>query len=301
VAETTGGLIRATHPIEHRGAQVHRGDDMPPPATNDLETALVYCRTFTDTDLKARYLHVEDVRAQYLAPLGSLSFGRGDVIHHPEGLAYRKGTPALYRLAEALPADLGDGLPVPWGRGPWYMGETFERAVELVKLPPVVEAYTWPDNGRYLKGFYEHLRDAYKTLDGSTAPGAREALAAVKACYRIQVGRLGAAHLAESKAALYRPPWRLAVVAKSRGNLDRHLRALDVRPVAVATDGAYFVTDEPDARTFGESLGLPMTDKLGHFKPGGSCKLTPKLAAELSAFAGYPGRFIKRVKRELEK
>jgi hypothetical protein len=301
VAETTGGLIRATHPIEHGGAQVYRGDDMPAPATNDLEAVSNYCRPWTTAELSAGYLHAFDQRAQFLAPLGSLSLGRGDVIHHPEGLAYRKGTPALYRLAEALPADLGDGLPVPWGPGPWYMGETVERAAELLTPPPVVEAYTWPEKGRYLEGFCKRLRAAIKALDGSTAPGAREALAAVKACYRIQVGRLGAAHLAETKAAMYRPCWRLAVIAKSRCNLDRRLRPLDVRPVRVATDAAYFVTDEPDPLTFGAVLGLPMTPDLGHFKPAGTVKLSPKLAAELSALAGTPGRFDRRLKRELEK
>jgi hypothetical protein len=69
----------------------------------------------------------------------------------------------------------------------------------------------------------------------------------------------------------------------------------------VATDAAYFVTDEPDPLTFGAVLGLPMTPDLGHFKPAGTVKLSPKLAAELSALAGTPGRFDRRLKRELEK
>jgi hypothetical protein len=302
IGKTAEAMLKISHPRAHGGTQLDY-DDTPEPVTNSLELVWNWIRRFTPAESRCTYLHAFDQWAQFLAVLSGIVCGRGDAEHHLGDLEWHKNTAGVYVLSEPLPSELGDGLPGPWGEGPAYMGETLERASDLLegRLPEIAEMWTWPTQDEYLRGLYDWLMPAAKILEAQNetelTPGATAVRGAVKDLYKVAVGRLGAGFLEKAEAPLFRPTWRLSVVAKSRSNLDRQLRPLSMRPVRIATDCVWFATNEADPLVFARSLGLKMaadTGRLGHFRHEGTAKLTPKLAKELNGLSGSPSKWNER-------
>jgi hypothetical protein len=198
----------------------------------------------------------------------------------------------------------GDLLPSPFTRkgerpeGPaWYATPTVAYAVELGYDVAPVEAYVRYENGRFLDGWYNRLRDAYVATmadlgvtadlspqDFLTAmaghkqvdPQLAIVLSAVKATVKGGIGKLRERPRGEGWKpgepwrALARPTWRpdirAAVISRTRVNMHRkilkHAAVTGQYPVAILSDCAVYTADGPSPLDF-----LPYTD--GKPLPGG--------------------------------
>lgn len=198
----------------------------------------------------------------------------------------------------------GDLLPSPFTRkgerpeGPaWYATPTVAYAVELGYDVAPVEAYVRYENGRFLDGWYNRLRDAYVATmadlgvtadlspqDFLTAmaghkqvdPQLAIVMSAVKATVKGGIGKLRERPRGEGWKpgepwrALARPTWRpdirAAVISRTRVNMHRkilkHAAVTGQYPVAILSDCAVYAADGPSPLDF-----LPYTD--GKPLPGG--------------------------------
>lgn len=198
----------------------------------------------------------------------------------------------------------GSMLPSPFTpkgdrpTGPaWYATPSVTYAVELGYDVAPTEAYVRYDNGRYLDGWYNRLRDAYvatmadlgvtadlsppeflAAMDGyrQRDPHLAVVLTAVKATVKGGLGKLRERPRGEGWRpgepwrALSRPTWRpdirAAVISRTRINMHRkivkHAAATGQYPVAINSDCAVYAADGPGPLDF-----LPYTD--GKPLPGG--------------------------------
>ncbi|MCP3822858.1 helix-turn-helix domain-containing protein [Streptomyces sp. A3M-1-3] len=198
----------------------------------------------------------------------------------------------------------GEMLPSPFTpkgdrpTGPaWYATPTVAYAVELGYDIAPTEAYVRYENGRYLDGWYNRLRDAYVdtmadlgvTADLSPEdflaamaehkqvdPQLAIVLSAIKATVKGGIGKLRERprgegwRSGEPWRALSRPTWRpdirAAVISRTRINMHRkllkHAAATGQYPVAILSDCAVYAADGPTPLDF-----LPYKD--GKPLPGG--------------------------------
>jgi hypothetical protein len=282
---TAERLILSTHPRAKGGTPLDAVALVPEPVRSGrLERPLLVCRPLADAEVSAAHVHNFDVNGQHLAAWSDY-FPMGEPVHRDGPASFDPSTLGVWRLPD-LPALTGC-LPfpelVPAGEE-WFSTPTVTRAVELVgELPPAVEAWTWPERSRYLRGAYEHLRDGRAALLADPSPAAALALEAVKACYRIGTGRLAMTSRAGTGSRWDRPEWRFIIVARARANLDRRLRRLTASPFAIQTDGLYFATDEADPLAFAAAIGLDVGPGLGQFSHKGTIALPPVLAQLVAA------------------
>lgn len=305
VARTAQGLILDGHPRQHGGRALDRDAQVPAVCSGNVEGPWSsWRRPFTPTEELARYVHLYDANAQYLAPWQTTELGVGELVHDTEGGVPLLHRPGFWRLAEPLPDVLDDEwlglLPRPWGLGqvdgdlPVYSSVTLNYAAEL--LGPgavrVVEGWYWPERSRYLRPAGERLRAARGALldhvaDG--APGADLALTAVKSLYRVMTGRLQSTRVGAEGSPWRRPDWAHLLKATARVNLHRRLDNLAAAPWAVATDGLLFAGDIPGPRVFADKIRLPLGTGLGKFTHKGTWELTAELRQELDQARGAVG------------
>ncbi|MFF1508503.1 telomere-associated protein Tap [Streptomyces sp. NPDC058326] len=198
----------------------------------------------------------------------------------------------------------GSLLPSPFTRtgdrpeGPaWYATPTVAYAVELGYDVAPIEAYVRHENGRYLDGWYNRLRDAYlatmaelgvsaeltpadflTAMDGfrSRDPELAIVVSAIKATVKGGLGKLRERPRGEGWRpgrpwrALARPTWRpdirAAVISRTRVNLHRkivrHAAFTGDYPVAILSDCVVYAVDGTSPLDF-----LPYRD--GRPLPGG--------------------------------
>ncbi|MGW1281961.1 telomere-associated protein Tap, partial [Streptomyces tsukubensis] len=187
----------------------------------------------------------------------------------------------------------------------WYATPTVAYAQELGYEVHPTEAYVRYDNGRYLDGWYQRLRDAYlatmadlgvhadlppadflKAMNGYRArdPHLAIVVSAVKATVKGGLGKLRERPRGENWRpgqpwrALARPTWRpdirAAVISRTRINLHRkivrHAAFTGQYPVAVLSDCVVYAANGPsplDFLPYREGKPLPGGFKLG-INPG---------------------------------
>jgi hypothetical protein len=292
VGRTGEALIRWTHPAERGGTQLGSTPDLPEPARDGaLEVAFMWHRALTGVERSAGWVHLFDLNGQYLAAWESVELGLGPAEYHPGPInveGWVKARPSGARLVAPpglwhleLPADPVDqSLPNAWGNGAgvtrWVTTPTLARALEVHgSLPPISEAWWWPEQSRYLRAPAERLRDARMALIDDPAPAAQLALAAVKDLYRRGTGRLAMADR-NPNSGWPRPDWRLAIIAQARVNLHRTLTAkLAAPPFAALVDGLCFASNEADPLAFAAAIGLPVGSRLGQWSHEGTAALPP--------------------------
>lgn len=253
----------------------------PPPVVDKsaAEHALVWHRDPGPDGARFRFLHVLDLNLAYAAAASSLALGTGDVerVDWPRNVQ----VPGLY-LVELAPR-WAHPEPPPYVRAPWadedhtalwVTAPTAERLAQYGHEP--LEAFQYQESGRFLRPWYEMLRDARTALLGR--PGA--ALDAVKQVCRHGLGRLaadegrtlprGAEYLEDDPN--FQPVWAWSVIAETRCRLQRRVAALAPHdlPVAVDTDAVYFLSSRTTPEVLGVSLGLPVGTGLGQFKGAGT-------------------------------
>ncbi|MEU0213833.1 helix-turn-helix domain-containing protein [Streptomyces sp. NPDC006265] len=286
------------------------------PAEVLVEEAYDWARPLTDAECLRPHLVGIDVNMAFAAGANGLTVGLGAPTHVKTPVFDAKLPGAWLvdlshidlsrvKVAKDTWVDLdGSLLPSPFTpkgerpEGPaWYATPTVAYAVELGYDVTPVEAYVRHDNGRYLDGWYNRLRDAYlatmadlgvgadlspeeflKAMDGyrQRDPQLAIVVSAIKATVKGGIGKLRERPRGEGWKpgqpwrALARPTWRpdirAAVISRTRINMHRkivkHAAFTGQYPVAVLSDCAVYASDGPSPLDF-----LPYRD--GKPLPGG--------------------------------
>ncbi|MFE3144706.1 telomere-associated protein Tap [Streptomyces scopuliridis] len=272
------------------------------PAEMLMEEAYDWARPLTDDECLKRYLVGIDVNMAFAAGANGAIVGLGAPTHVTRPVFDPK-LPGSW-LVDLSHVATDERLPSPFTprgnrpEGPaWYATPTVAYAVELGYPVAPAEAYVRYENGRFLDGWYQRLRDAYvetmadlgvtagltpagflTAMDGyrQRDPQLAIVLSAVKATVKGGIGKLrerphgGGWRPGEPWPALRRPTWRpdirAAVISRTRVNMHRkmlkHAAATGQFPVAVLSDCAVYAADGPSPLDF-----LPYKD--GKPLPGG--------------------------------
>ncbi|MFE1334789.1 telomere-associated protein Tap [Streptomyces microflavus] len=285
------------------------------PAEKLFEEAYDWARPMTDAECTLRHLVGIDVNMAFAAGANGLNVGLGEPTH-VKAPAFDPKLPGSW-LVDLSHVDLsrvkagkewvdldGSLLPSPFTpkgdhpEGPaWYATPTVAYAVELGYDVTPLEAWVRYDNGRYLDGWYQRLRDAYlatmadlgvtadlspedflTAMDGCKArdPELGIVITAIKATVKGGLGKLRERPRGEGWRpgerwrALERPTWRpdirAAVISRTRVNLHRkivkHAAFTGQYPIAVLSDCVVYAADGPSPMDF-----LPYRD--GKPLPGG--------------------------------
>ncbi|MFD7291573.1 telomere-associated protein Tap [Streptomyces sp. NPDC059863] len=285
------------------------------PAEKLFEEAFDWARPLTDAECLRPHLVGIDVNMAFAAGANGLTVGLGAPTHvrNPVFDAKLPGSWLVdlshvdlsrVKLAQQWTDLEGELLPSPFTpkgerpQGPaWYATPTVAYAVELGYDVAPIEAYVRHDNGRYLDGWYNRLRDAYlatmadlgvgadllpqeflKAMDGYRLrdPELAIVVSAIKATVKGGIGKLRERPRGEGWKpgqpwrALARPTWRpdirAAVISRTRINMHRkivkHAAFTGQYPVAVLSDCAVYASGGPSPLDF-----LPYRD--GKPLPGG--------------------------------
>ncbi|TWF92278.1 telomere-binding protein Tap [Streptomyces brevispora] len=286
------------------------------PVEKLFEEAYDWARPMTDAECTLRHLVGIDVNMAFAAGANGLIVGLGESTHvkapvfdpklpgswlvdlsHVDLSRVKVGKDKWVELdASLLPSPFTPKGERPEGPA-WYATPTVAYAVELGYDVAPVEAYVRYENGRYLDGWYQRLRDAYLAtmadlgVDADLAPadfiaamdgyrGRDPELAivvsAVKATVKGGLGKLRERprgegwRSGEPWRALSRPTWRpdirAAVISRTRINLHRkivkHAAFTGQYPIAVLSDCVVYAADGTSPLDF-----LPYRD--GKPLPGG--------------------------------
>ncbi|MFF3517858.1 telomere-associated protein Tap [Streptomyces sp. NPDC002573] len=286
------------------------------PAEVLVEEAYDWARPLTDAECLRPHLVGIDVNMAFAAGANGLTVGLGAPTH-VKNPVFDPKLPGSWlvdlshvdlsrvKVAKDKWAELdGELLPSPFtpkGERPtgpaWYATPTVAYAVELGYDVAPVEAWVRYDNGRYLDGWYNRLRDAYlatmadlgvgvdlspqeflAAMDGyrQRDPQLAVVVSAVKATVKGGIGKLRERPRGEGWKpgqpwrALARPTWRpdirAAVISRTRINMHRkivkHAAFTGQYPVAILSDCALYASDGPSPLDF-----LPYKD--GKPLPGG--------------------------------
>lgn len=255
-----------------------------------VEEAYDWARPLTDDECTKRFVVGIDVNMAFAAAANGTIVGLGAPVHVKQPVFDPK-LPGSW-LVDLSHIALDPRLPSPFtptGERPtgpaWYATPTVAYAVELGYRVTPLEAYVRPDNGRYLDGWYNRLRDAYiatmadlgvtpgmspedflAAMDGhkQNDPQMAIVLTAVKATVKGGIGKLrerprgGGWRPGQSWPALARPTWRpdirAAVISRARINMHRKMLKLAGAtgryPVAVLSDCAVYASDGPGPLDF---------------------------------------------------
>ncbi|MFG3350234.1 telomere-associated protein Tap [Streptomyces sp. NPDC048018] len=293
------------------------------PAEKLFEEAYDWARPMTDAECTLRHLVGIDVNMAFAAGANGLSVGLGEATHLTNP-TFDPKLPGSW-LVDLSHVDLsrvkagkewveldGSLLPSPFtpkGEAPegpaWYATPTVAYAVELGYEVKPAEAWVRRENGRYLDGWYNRLRDAYlatmadlgvvadlqpadflAAMDGYKARDPELAIvtAAIKATVKGGLGKLRERPRGEGWRpgepwrALSRPTWRpdirAAVISRTRINLHRkivrHAAFTGQYPIAILSDCVVYASNGPsplDFLPYREGKPLPGGFKLG-INPG---------------------------------
>jgi hypothetical protein len=150
-----------------------------------------------------------------------------------------------------------------------------ERALKLGYKPSIVEAFTWPNHGRVLNGWYERVRDAATVLD-TDDPDAQAARKQSKVVRTVGIGLLGSDTNLKGKTG-YDPMKRLSIIGKASANIIYRLDLIGQHtgrwPVAVQTDTVLYVSDNPDPQAAWPGEPKTWGRGFGQYKHEGSALL----------------------------
>ncbi|MFB7757072.1 multiprotein-bridging factor 1 family protein [Streptomyces sp. NPDC056121] len=290
------------------------------PAEKLFEEAYDWARPLTDDECMRRNLVGIDVNMAFAAGANGLLVGLAQAPTHVKAPVFDPKLPGSW-LVDLSHVDLsrvksgkewvkldGELLPSPFtpkGERPtgpaWYATPTVAYAQELGYDVTPIEAWVRYDNGRYLDGWYNRLRDAYiatmADLGVSADLSPQEFLAAmegyrqhdpelavvvsaIKATVKGGLGKLRERPRGEGWKpgqpwrALARPTWRpdirAAIISRTRINMHRkivkHAAFTGQYPVAILSDCAVYAVDGAgplDFLPYREDKPLPGGFKLG--------------------------------------
>ncbi|WP_109031217.1 telomere-associated protein Tap [Streptomyces rubrogriseus] len=285
------------------------------PAEKLFEEAYDWARPMTDDECMLRHLVGIDVNMAFAAGANGLTVGLGAPtrverpvfdaklpgswlvdLSHVDLSRVKAGKEWVELDASLLPSPFTPKGEHPEGPA-WYATPTVAYATELGYEVRPIEAWVRYENGRYLDGWYQRLRDAYLAtmsdlgVDADRAPDDFLAamadyktrdpelaivVAAIKATVKGGLGKLRERPRGEGWKpgqpwrALSRPTWRpdirAAVISRTRTNLHRkivkHAAFTGQYPIAILSDCVVYASAGPSPLDF-----LPYRD--GKPLPGG--------------------------------
>ncbi|MEV6962721.1 transcriptional regulator [Streptomyces sp. NPDC051207] len=289
------------------------------PAEKLFEEAYDWARPMTDAECTLRHLVGIDVNMAFAAGANGLVVGLGAPTHvkapvfdpklpgswlvdlsHVDLSRVKAGKEWVELDASLLPSPFTPTGERPEGPA-WYATPTVAYAVELGYDVAPIEAYVRYENGRYLDGWYQRLRDAYlatmadlgvhadmepaeflAAMDGyqDRDPDLAIVASAIKATVKGGLGKLRERPRGEGWRpgqpwrALSRPTWRpdirAAVISRTRVNLHRkivkHAAFTGQYPVAILSDCIVYAaggTSPLDFLPYRDGKPLPGGFKLG--------------------------------------
>ncbi|MET7929853.1 helix-turn-helix transcriptional regulator [Streptomyces sp. NPDC005349] len=285
-----------------------------------FEEAYDWARPLTDDECMRHHLVGIDVNMAFAAGANGLLVGLAQAPTHVKAPVFDAKLPGSW-LVDLSHVDLsrvksgkewvkldGELLPSPFTpngerpKGPaWYATPTVAYAQELGYDVTPIEAWVRYDNGRYLDGWYNRLRDAYiatmadlgvsadlppqqflAAMDGYRQhdPELAIVVSAIKATVKGGLGKLRERPRGEGWKpgepwrALARPTWRpdirAAIISRTRINMHRkivkHAAFTGQYPVAILSDCAVYAADGAgplDFLPYREGKPLPGGFKLG--------------------------------------
>ncbi|MEU8622768.1 helix-turn-helix domain-containing protein [Streptomyces sp. NPDC048623] len=293
------------------------------PGERLFEEAYDWARPMTDDECTLRHLVGLDVNMAFAAGANGLPVGLGAPTHvknpvfdpklpgswlvdlsHVDLSKVKVGKEWVQLDSSLLPSPFTPKGDRPTGPA-WYATPTVAYAVELGYDVAPTEAYVRYDNGRYLDGWYNRLRDAYlatmadlgvdadlspqdflTAMDGYKQRDPQMAIvaSAIKATVKGGLGKLRERPRGEGWRpgepwrALSRPTWRpdirAAVISRTRINLHRkivkHAAFTGQYPIAILSDCVVYAangTSPLDFLPYREGKPLPGGFKLG-INPG---------------------------------
>ncbi|MFE6903543.1 telomere-associated protein Tap [Streptomyces sp. NPDC057717] len=290
------------------------------PGERLFEEAYDWARPLTDDECMRRNLVGIDVNMAFAAGANGLLVGLAQAPTHVKAPVFDPKLPGSW-LVDLSHVDLsrvksgkewmkldGELLPSPFTpngerpKGPaWYTTPTVAYAQELGYDVTPIEAWVRYDNGRYLDGWYNRLRDAYiatmadlgvsadlppqqflAAMDGYRQhdPELAIVVSAIKATVKGGLGKLRERPRGEGWKpgepwrALARPTWRpdirAAIISRTRINMHRkivkHAAFTGQYPVAILSDCAVYAAEGAsplDFLPYREGKSLPGGFKLG--------------------------------------
>ncbi|AXE75678.1 telomere-associated protein Tap [Streptomyces atratus] len=289
------------------------------PSEKLFEEAYDWARPLTDDECLRRNLVGIDVNMAFAAGANGLIVGLGAPTHvkqpvfepklpgswlvdlsHVDLSRVKVGKEWAELEASLLPSPFTPKGERPEGPA-WYATPTVAYAVELGYDVAPIEAWVRYENGRYLDGWYNRLRDAYLAtmadlgVDADLSPadflaamdGHRQrdpelsiVVSAIKATVKGGLGKLRERPRGEGWRpgepwrALSRPTWRpdirAAIISRTRVNMHRkivkHAAFTGQYPVAILSDCAVYAADGEsplDFLPYREGKPLPGGFKLG--------------------------------------
>ncbi|MFG2661726.1 telomere-associated protein Tap [Streptomyces sp. NPDC048425] len=285
-----------------------------------FEEAYDWARPLTDDECMRHNLVGIDVNMAFAAGANGLPVGLAQTPTHVKAPVFDPKLPGSW-LVDLSHVDLsrvksgkewvkldGELLPSPFApkgerpEGPaWYATPTVAYAQELGYDVTPTEAWVRYDNGRYLDGWYNRLRDAYIATMADLGVGAdlspqqflaamegyrqhdpelAVVVSAIKATVKGGLGKLRERPRGEGWKpgepwrALARPTWRpdirAAIISRTRINMHRkivkHAAFMGQYPVAILSDCAVYAVDGAsplDFLPYREGKPLPGGFKLG--------------------------------------
>ncbi|WP_103534198.1 helix-turn-helix domain-containing protein [Streptomyces sp. SM11] len=288
-----------------------------------FEEVYDWARPMTDAECTLRYLVGLDVNMAFGAGANGLNVGLGEPTHvknpvfdpklpgswlvdlsHVDLSHVKAGKEWVALDSNLLPSPFTPKGDHPTGPA-WYATPTVAYAQELGYDVAPTEAYVRYDNGRYLDGWYQRLRDAYlatmadlgvttdlspedflTAMDGykNRDPELGIVITAIKATAKGGIGKLRERprgegwRTGERWRALDRPTWRpdirAAVISRTRINLHRkivkHAAFTGQYPIAIMSDCVVYAANGPsplDFVPYRDGKPLPGGFKLG-INPG---------------------------------
>lgn len=255
---------------------------------NDVERDFNWTRTLIADEQKCLYVHAYDRGGSYPAAIAGLELPIGEPVHYPDGSVF-EDPQRMDQLIKA-PGLVTIVIPeqqdwrVPFLLNPAGMQFTSPKPTTTARLqhalvqgykPIVVEAYTWPNHGRVLKGFYERVRDASVSLDINN-DDAKVARNQSKVIRNAGIGLLGSETHLKGKTG-YDPMKRYSIVGKASANIayriDQIGQATGRFPVAAEKDTLLYVSDNPDPQAAWPGEPTTWGRRFGQYKHEGSALL----------------------------
>jgi len=267
----------------------------PPFGIGDVETDFNWSREPTTDERELKYLHAYDRGGSYVAGIAGTELPIGEPTHQTDGVQFDPRVPGYYLTVIPEQEDwrqpyVLNPRGLKFNEPKWVCPARLERAIAMGYEPQILEAWTWPQHGRVLLGWYERFRDASTELD-TDDPDYQAARKQTKVIRTHGIGIIGSTEFLKGKAG-FNPERRFHIMAKANANITYRVNDIGQRtgrwPLAVFRDTVLYASDEIDPdkawpgapRTYGRGFG--------QYKPERSGLLADQLAY-LNEY-GYQGK-----------
>jgi len=252
-------------------------DPVEPAQEGDLAADITWSRQPLDSERRLTYVHAYDRGGSHLAGAAGLELGVGKPVHHELGCTFSAKLPGYWQVEAGETGDWRiPHLLWPTENPPaepiWVATPTLALAYEHDVIPPILQAYTWPEHTRILDPWYARIRDARTELD-TDDPDDQLVRDLVKVVYTRTLGMLGSHQYMTGRPG-YAPERRHMIQAKARANIMRRILQIghDTNrwPLAINADTIVYASDVPDPAVAWPGKPDHQGRGLGQYKPEGS-------------------------------